>query len=174
MAAGAQWQMDGGSWQISGATVSNLSVGNHTVSFSGIDYWTKPANQTVSVKVKSAVKATGNYTFNGAGIYNGLFTNAEVTVGTAGMLQSLTVTTSGTFSGKLLLGASTSTITGLMSCHLPRLLNYSKGTNRPSLADPLWPQDGAIHRGIINSRPAIISSNFRAGQRPANFWVVEI
>jgi uncharacterized repeat protein (TIGR02543 family) len=34
--AGAQWQVDGGAWQNSGATVTNLSAGSHTVSLSTI------------------------------------------------------------------------------------------------------------------------------------------
>ena len=36
IAAGAQWQVDGGAWQPSGVTVSGLAVGNHTVSFSTV------------------------------------------------------------------------------------------------------------------------------------------
>jgi hypothetical protein len=60
-AAGAQWQVDGGTWQNSGATVSGLSVGYHTVSFSTINGWTTPANQTVSVSTNSVAAATGVY-----------------------------------------------------------------------------------------------------------------
>jgi hypothetical protein len=59
--AGAQWQVDGGAFQSSGATVSGLSVGNHTVSFSTISSWTTPANQTVSVSANSSATATGIY-----------------------------------------------------------------------------------------------------------------
>ena len=47
-ASGAEWQVDGGIPQPSGATVLGLSVGNHTVSFSTISGWTTPANQSVS------------------------------------------------------------------------------------------------------------------------------
>jgi hypothetical protein len=59
--AGAQWQVDGGTLQNSGATVSGLSVGNHTVGFSAISGWTTPSNQTVSVSANSTATATGTY-----------------------------------------------------------------------------------------------------------------
>src|ERR1017187_3258110 len=61
--AGAQWQVDGGIPQPSGATVLGLSVGNHTVSFSTVSPWTTPANQTVSVSANSTVTATGIYIY---------------------------------------------------------------------------------------------------------------
>ena len=38
-----------------------LSVGIHTVSFSGISGWTTPINQTVSVSANSTATATGAY-----------------------------------------------------------------------------------------------------------------
>jgi hypothetical protein len=34
---GAEWQVDGGAWQTSGAVVTNLAVGYHTVAFTNID-----------------------------------------------------------------------------------------------------------------------------------------
>jgi hypothetical protein len=58
---GAKWQVDGGALQDSGATVSGLSVGYHTVSFSTINGWTTPANQAVSVSSNSVATATGVY-----------------------------------------------------------------------------------------------------------------
>lgn len=61
VAAGAQWQVDGGLPQPSGATVQGLSVGSHTVSFSAVQDWTAPANQTVTVVSNSTAAATGVY-----------------------------------------------------------------------------------------------------------------
>jgi hypothetical protein len=58
---GAQWQVDGGTLQNSGTTVSGLSVGFHTVSFSTISGWTTPSNQTVSISANSTATATGTY-----------------------------------------------------------------------------------------------------------------
>ena len=59
--AGAQWQVDGGPSQNSGATVTNLSVGNHTVSFSTISGWTTPTNQILFLIANSTVTAIGTY-----------------------------------------------------------------------------------------------------------------
>jgi hypothetical protein len=112
-AAGAQWQVDDGTFQKSSTTASNLSVGHHTVSFNAVSGWTTPANQTVSIKAKAVAKAKGNYTFSAQGIYNGLFSTTNgVSEETAGMLSGLDVTASGTYTGKLLIGGSTHAISG--------------------------------------------------------------
>jgi len=42
ISAGAQWRVDGGAWQNSGATVSSLIVGSHTVNFQTVSTWTTP------------------------------------------------------------------------------------------------------------------------------------
>src|ERR1017187_3977548 len=50
ISAGAQWQVDGGAWQSSGATVSGLAVGSgHTLSLNTISGWTTPASQTPTI-----------------------------------------------------------------------------------------------------------------------------
>jgi len=59
--AGAQWQVDGGTFQNSGATANNLSAGSHTLSFSTISGWSTPANQKVTVITNSTVTAAGIY-----------------------------------------------------------------------------------------------------------------
>ena len=71
-----------------------------------------PGNQTVSIKANTVAKVTGTYTFDGAGIYNGLFAEDDTNVRSAGMLSGLAVTASGTYSGKLLIGNSTNSISG--------------------------------------------------------------
>ncbi|MCG2754103.1 MAG: hypothetical protein L6247_00790, partial [Desulfobacteraceae bacterium] len=60
--AGAQWKVDGGDWQNSGATVSNLSVGKHTIEFKDIAAWAKPGNQEIEIKESQTSEATGTYT----------------------------------------------------------------------------------------------------------------
>ena len=62
VSAGAQWQVDGGPFQNSGAVVANLSVGNHTVSFSPVAGWMAPANQIVAVNADTTNAANGTYT----------------------------------------------------------------------------------------------------------------
>lgn len=61
VAAGAQWRVDGGAYQDSGATVSGLSVGQHTVSFKAVTGWTAPADQTVEITGGQTTAATGTY-----------------------------------------------------------------------------------------------------------------
>jgi hypothetical protein len=59
--AGAKWQVDSGQLQSSGIIVSNLSSGSHTVSFTSINGWTSPANQTVIVNPDSTAIVSGTY-----------------------------------------------------------------------------------------------------------------
>jgi hypothetical protein len=61
LSAGAQWQVDGGAFQNSGATVSNLSVGTHTVAFKSINGWTTPASQTVTISANTTATTSGTY-----------------------------------------------------------------------------------------------------------------
>ena len=58
---GARWQVDGWSPQTSGATVHNLSVGSHTVTFSNITGWNTPDSQTVTIQNGKTATATGAY-----------------------------------------------------------------------------------------------------------------
>ncbi|HUW59515.1 MAG TPA: cytochrome c3 family protein [Candidatus Bathyarchaeia archaeon] len=62
VAAGGQWRVDGGAYQNSGATVSGLSVGQHTVSFKALAAWNTPADQTVQITGEQTTTATGTYT----------------------------------------------------------------------------------------------------------------
>jgi hypothetical protein len=65
VSAGAKWQVDGGAWQNSGATVSGLSVGTHTVGFKSISGWSTPGNQAVTISSGSTIMASGTYTSPG-------------------------------------------------------------------------------------------------------------
>ena len=47
--AGAQWRVDGGTWQNSGTTLTGLSIGSKTIDFNDIRGWTKPASQTMTI-----------------------------------------------------------------------------------------------------------------------------
>ena len=58
---GAQWAVDGGAWQDSGAIVSGLTVGSHTVSFISLDGWTAPAAETISILNDQTNAITATY-----------------------------------------------------------------------------------------------------------------
>ena len=60
--AGAQWNVDGGAWQNSGATVSDLVAGNHSLAYRPISSWSQPPTETVSVVGNQVVSFTRTYT----------------------------------------------------------------------------------------------------------------
>lgn len=60
-AAGAYWQVDGGIPQSSGATVLGLTPGNHSVSFSAVDGYTTPGNESVVLAADSTLVTNAIY-----------------------------------------------------------------------------------------------------------------
>ena len=60
--AGAQWQVDGGSFQTNGAVVSGLTLGSHTVAFKTVTGWTTPVSQTPTIATGTTNTITGTYT----------------------------------------------------------------------------------------------------------------
>ncbi len=58
--AGAQWKIDNGSWNNSGATVTS-TVGTHTISFKTVTGYTAPANQTITLSAGETKIATATY-----------------------------------------------------------------------------------------------------------------
>ena len=62
LTAGAQWNVDGGTWQNSAATASGLSVGSHTVNYKAIAGWTAPASEPVTITNGQTLAITRNYT----------------------------------------------------------------------------------------------------------------
>lgn len=67
VSAGAQWRVDNGSWQNSGATVSGLAAGPHGVGFKTISGWLLPETQGMSVMVSAGqtTSVTGTYPQSG-------------------------------------------------------------------------------------------------------------
>ena len=63
--AGAQWNVDRGPWHNSGATVSGLSVGSHTVNYKAVSGWTAPSSETVTLTSGQTTTVTRNYTLQG-------------------------------------------------------------------------------------------------------------
>ena len=63
--AGAQWQVDGGDWQDSGATVSGLTAGEHAVSYKALVGWAV-VWETVSVTAGQPTAIEAEYGRGGA------------------------------------------------------------------------------------------------------------
>ena len=59
--AGAQWRVDGGAWQTSGATVSGLSATFHTVDFQPVTGWATPQSESVMILYNQTVSITETY-----------------------------------------------------------------------------------------------------------------
>ena len=53
--------MDGGAFQASGAILSNLSVGSHTIKFGAASGWLPPSNQLVAISSGLTTTAFGRY-----------------------------------------------------------------------------------------------------------------
>lgn len=110
--AGAQWQVDGGTPQNSGATVTDLAAGVHVVSFIAINGWNTPSNVTVTIRASTLTTVTKAYTLEDLGTYNGLFMTPQTNAATEGMLKNLVVSKSGTYSGRLLLAGGNYSVAG--------------------------------------------------------------
>ena len=59
---GAQWRVDGGSWQDSGSTQSDIAVGSYTVEFKSISGWTAPGSKLVTIEDGQTATTSGTYT----------------------------------------------------------------------------------------------------------------
>ena len=61
VAAGAQWQVDAGAWNSTGATVGDLLIGDHPIKFKAVTGWTVPGDQSVTIKGGQTTTAKATY-----------------------------------------------------------------------------------------------------------------
>ena len=61
VSAGAQWNVDGGAWQNSGATVSSLSAGSHSVSYKSVTGWAAPSSESVQITANNTTSIGRSY-----------------------------------------------------------------------------------------------------------------
>jgi len=57
----AQWQVDNDPWQESGATVSGVLAGKHTVRFKAVPDWNAPSPVSVNIAHEQTTEASGTY-----------------------------------------------------------------------------------------------------------------
>ncbi len=79
VSAGARWRVDGGPWQISGATVTDLTIGSHTVNFNTVTGWDSPADEIVTINEGATTSTSGTYIQHGA---------IQVTLGPQGAIDA--------------------------------------------------------------------------------------
>ncbi|MHC4309649.1 MAG: hypothetical protein ACYSSN_06870 [Planctomycetota bacterium] len=64
--AGAQWRVDGGTWQDSNDIVTNLTTGFHTVEYKPISNWNEPNSETLLINFAQTTATSGTYTQAGS------------------------------------------------------------------------------------------------------------
>jgi hypothetical protein len=111
----AKWQVDGGKLEKSGATVTNLSVGTHKISFNTISGWTTPANQSVSVGANATTAASGTYLPQTGSLEVTISPAPSISAGAQWRVDGGTLQKSGSTVGNLSVGTHTvgfSTVSG--------------------------------------------------------------
>ena len=58
ISAGAQWNVDGGEWQSSGATIGGLTLGTHTINYNTITNWNSPAAASPTITYNTTTPVT--------------------------------------------------------------------------------------------------------------------
>jgi hypothetical protein len=61
VSAGAQWSIDGGAWQNSGAKITGLTAGSHTLAFKAIAGWTGPASESIQITAGDTIQLERTY-----------------------------------------------------------------------------------------------------------------
>lgn len=61
IALGAQWRVDGGAWQNSGAIISSVAEGYHDVEYSVVAGWSAPGTQSVMITRQQTTQVSGTY-----------------------------------------------------------------------------------------------------------------
>ena len=105
--AGAQWRVDSGAWQSSGATVSGLAVGSHTVDYKDVTAWTKPGSEVVQISDGALTTTGGTYVQQTGSLRVTITPSAVVTAGAQWRVDSGAWQNSGATVGSLTVGSHT-------------------------------------------------------------------
>jgi len=97
----AAWRLDGGSWQTSGTTVSNLNPGAHTLEFADVGGWVKPPLETVVLAPGQSLPLTRQYTIMYGSVSAILLPQGAVTAGAQWRINNGTWMNSGETVGNL-------------------------------------------------------------------------
>lgn len=112
--AGARWQVDNGPWRTSGAIASNLSVGNHNVTFTKASGYVAPVSRQVTITAGQTAVVVGNYNFPQLNLSqtSPIQSGDSVSYGSVATSQELSKTFTVTNSGTANLTALSVIITG--------------------------------------------------------------
>jgi len=148
--AGAQWNVDGGAAQNSGATVTGLTAGSHIVSFNAVTGWTAPASQTVTVIAGQNTPVSAAYVQSGTtgSITCTLFPAEVVTAGATWRVDGGSAQNSGATVAGLSAGTHTVSFDAVTGWTTPVSLTVTvvAGQNSPVTAayTQLVPTTGSI------------------------------
>ena len=148
--AGAQWQVDGGAFQASGAVASNLTVGQHLVSFRTINGWATPDNQSVTVGANATTAASGAYNplQNGSLVVD-LAPSGAVSAGAAWQVDGGAFLTNGAMVTNLVVGPHTVSFATVFGWVAPAdetvsITNHLTTTNTATYTAIAVPADGLV------------------------------
>ncbi len=128
---GAQWQVDGGTFLSSGATVTNLSVGSHTIAFKTIGGWFAPGSQVVTIVSDTTTNLTGTYsqTQTAGGLQVNLSPAGAVAAGARWQVDGGALQTSGAVVGGLAPGNHLLTFSPVVGFITPASQTAAVGSN---------------------------------------------
>ncbi|MGA3113030.1 MAG: choice-of-anchor tandem repeat GloVer-containing protein [Syntrophobacteraceae bacterium] len=159
--AGAMWSVDGGSWQVSGATESNLSVGPHTVAFNNITGWTTPAGQTANITNGQTTSFGGAYTQQTGSVTVTISPAGAVTEGAMWKVDAGSWQRSGTTVSGITVGSHTVAFNNITGWSIPsgRTANVSNGQTA-SATGTYTPVFAAIFTASTTSGKAPLTVHF--------------
>ena len=173
VSAGAQWNLDGGASQTSGATLTNVPVGSHTVDFSTVSGWTTPAAAPVTVVANTTASITGTYVQQLGSLTVTLLPAAAVTAGAQWSVDGGTTwQASGATVSGLAVGGQTVSFNAISGWDSPAsapvtiVINTTTSPHRHLCAADRQPDGDAAAGGRGHRRRAVEPGRRRlAGQR---------
>jgi hypothetical protein len=153
--AGALWQVDGGTWQNSGTTVSGLSLGNHSVVFSTINGWTAPSNETASVSLNSTNIQIGTYVQHSGSLQVTIAPAGAITAGALWQVDGRAWESSAATVTNLAVGDHTVTFNSISGWTAPASQTVSISLNSTTSANGIYMQEFGSLRVTIAPAGAI-------------------
>ena len=135
--AGAQWRVDYGTMLLANAAiVAGLSVGTHTISFSGLPGWTTPVSQTITITNGQTTLAQAIYVLQTGSLQVTILPGAVVTVGAKWQVDGGTSHASGATLSGLLPGSHTVSFNTALGWSTPadRLVTITNGQTTTNTA----------------------------------------
>jgi alpha-tubulin suppressor-like RCC1 family protein len=150
--AGAQWQVDGGALQNSGATVSGLTVGSHTVAFNSVVGWNTPASESVLISSNSTTITNATYVQQTGSLQVTIAPAGAVNAGAQWQVDDGALQNSGTTVSGLTVGSHTVVFNTIVGWNTPASLSVLISSNSTTITNATYVQQtGSLQ---VNIAPA--------------------